>query len=271
MPTPSLLERLRAADWSRAPHLAGAPPVVASAALAGHTLCHLTAATAPEATVPALLPLLAVDERERARGMSPARRSEFVSLRALLRLALSALVRASPAALSIAIDPAGKPHLAAWPGAAGGGVERGLRGPWFSLSHASGTGLVALCESAPVGVDLEDAGRRTRIDPRAVAGRTFGPGDRARVLACPDAERPGVFLRLWVRREAAVKATGVGMARAFGAFDVGAAERHPVLVPSAADQPPQPVAILDLPSPRPDLLAAAALVVGGSAILGAPP
>lgn len=75
-------------------------------------------------------------------------------------------------------------------------------GPQISVSHAGDLVVLASCADRPVGVDVEPVG----ADP--------GPGVAELVLA-PSERRYGVgpdeLMRSWVRKEAVLKAVGVGL------------------------------------------------------------
>lgn len=80
----------------------------------------------------------------------------------------------------------------------GGGVL-----PHVSLSHARDTGisLIAVCFEAPLGVDVELAARRE--DVASAAGIALHPDEHP--------VSPDEVLRLWVRKEALLKAHGTGL------------------------------------------------------------
>ncbi|MBO0769684.1 MAG: 4'-phosphopantetheinyl transferase superfamily protein [Solirubrobacterales bacterium] len=89
-------------------------------------------------------------------------------------------------------EPSGKP------------VVEGLH---FNVSHSGELALVAVCEDAPVGVDLE-AARTVRRGER-IAQRLCSPRELEYLTAAPDFD--SAFLRLWVRKEAVAKADGGGI------------------------------------------------------------
>jgi len=70
---------------------------------------------------------------------------------------------------------------------------------------------VAVTRGRAIGVDLE------RLDPRvdlaAVADTVFAASERAFLAACAPEARASFFFRTWVRKEAFIKALGLGFAR----------------------------------------------------------
>jgi 4'-phosphopantetheinyl transferase len=115
-----------------------------------------------------------------------------VAARAGLRQVLAGYGASAPEALTFTTGAHGKPAL---PG-----------GPGFSLAHCEDLALCAVAPGREVGVDLE----RVRVVPEAEAiiGRWFGEGERQAWAAAGRSER--AFIRLWTRREAFLKALGVG-------------------------------------------------------------
>ncbi|MGH9151548.1 MAG: 4'-phosphopantetheinyl transferase family protein [Acidimicrobiales bacterium] len=130
--------------------------------------------------------------------------------------------------------PHGKPALL---DARGGDVE-------FSLSHSGDWAVVAATVGTPVGVDVE------RIEPSAVelAGVAEVLTDvERRVVAClPPAERPAAAVRYWVRKEAALKASGDGLAVPPGALTVSSPRASAAVLSSGPPWTPGPVRLHDL-------------------------
>ncbi len=79
----------------------------------------------------------------------------------------------------------------------------------FSLSHTGDKILAAFARFA-IGVDVEISTRKLSFE--AVARRYFDPLECAFLETCSKVERQGMFFRMWVRKEAAVKLTGEGLA-----------------------------------------------------------
>jgi 4'-phosphopantetheinyl transferase len=95
----------------------------------------------------------------------------------------------------------GKPALAAPP-------------PHFNLGRRDGVAAIALSRTHEVGVDVETL--RAIDDATELAALHFTP--RERESALDDA----AFLRVWTRKEACMKATGLGLSLAPSSFECGA-------------------------------------------------
>lgn len=125
----------------------------------------------------------------------PRAAAAYLRLRASLRRLLLRHGGIDIAGRSLAYGPHGKPSLPA------GGP------PWFNLSHSGGQACIALSTQAEIGVDIE---RHTPAMPPAfpAAGGVFTAHERAHMA------RNGAsgFYRIWTRKEAVLKALGLGFA-----------------------------------------------------------
>ena len=140
-------------------------------------------------------------ERERAARFRRARdRQTFIARRVFLREILSQYAGADPAAIEFVRGEFGKPRV----------NYAELR---FSASYSSGLALIAVSRTREIGVDVE------RIDPafdrEAVARHFFCGGEVGAALASAEE-----FFRLWTRKEAFLKALGVGFSLAPENFDL---------------------------------------------------
>ncbi|MEV7829009.1 4'-phosphopantetheinyl transferase superfamily protein [Streptomyces subrutilus] len=141
--------------------------------------------------------LLAPWERRRLAAIRvPARRDDVLAARLLLRLCVARFTGRTPAASAPAQfcpecgrSGHGRPYLP-------GNPEAGI-----SLSHADGL-VAAAAGPGPVGVDVEPATRRP--GPRGALARLLPEADLREAAAGPDPD--AALLRLWVRREALLKA-----------------------------------------------------------------
>ena len=119
----------------------------------------------------------------------PRARMETLAGEALARYALDRVFGCGP--VRFARTPAGKPFVPDRP-------------EWqFSVSH-SGEWVVCAVADEPVGVDVERIGAVRE----SVARRFFTQTERAEIAASPDHDE--AFTRVWVRREAMLKASGTG-------------------------------------------------------------
>ncbi len=147
--------------------------------------------------------------------------------RAGLREILAQYVKSEPAALEFQAGAHGKPAL----------DERGDCALYFNLSHAGQLALVAVTRCAPVGVDLEYM--RELSDREALVKRFFSAAEQAAFNRLPAAEHHPAFYRIWTRKEALIKANGIGLSAPLDAFDVDHTDvsgwRYPAI------RPPLPV------------------------------
>ena len=151
--------------------------------------------------------LLDDDERRRAaRFVRQGDAHRFTKAHAALRLLLARCLRAKPADVRYEPVP-GKPRLI------------GASGPLeFNLSHSGALALIAVARERPVGVDVELV--RELADLEAIAEGHFAPAEVQALRALPPEQRLTGFFRCWTGKEAVIKATGEGLARPLGSFDV---------------------------------------------------
>ena len=87
-----------------------------------------------------------------------------------------------------------------------------LRGSAFrvSLAHSGEVALVAIASGREVGVDVELL--RAGTESWSLSSHALTHGEQARLGALPASRRSGAFLSMWTRKEALLKAVGVGLA-----------------------------------------------------------
>jgi 4'-phosphopantetheinyl transferase len=150
-------------------------------------------------------------ERERAAKFHFERdRRRFIVARARLREELAARLGVSAKQIEFAYGDNGKPRLA----------NQALQ---FSVSHCDDVALFAFSPDAEVGVDIE-AIRPVR-EADAIAVQFFSPLEHAGYAALAPRDRLLGFFRVWTRKEAYVKALGVGFSMALERFDLSVAPR----------------------------------------------
>jgi 4'-phosphopantetheinyl transferase len=165
---------------------------------------------APAEVGAALWQLLSRDERERAEKFRYAEhRQQYIIARASLRRLLAERLRIAPRAVEFVETKHGKPRLAPVHGSAD--VE-------FNLSHSGILALYAFTSGRAVGVDVELI--RQVPDADDLAERFFSPTETASLRALPLDRRSLAFLACWTRKEAFIKALGLGLSCPLDAFDV---------------------------------------------------
>ena len=175
-------------------------------------------------------------------------RNRFLRAKYGLRRLLSAYAGMAPRELAIALDGHGKPHL-----------DPAL-GLGFNLSHSGDHGLVAIGRTARIGVDIEEMSAPRNM--RTLANRLF-TADEVQSLMPLDASSLAVaFLTCWTRKEAYLKALGVGLSVAPCTVHVGTAPRR-CRFPIAGGRPDEFVEVTSLA--QADGCVAALAVEGGAA------
>ena len=182
---------------------------------------------------------LSADERARAALIRlPERRTEFIAAHAALRAILASYQDMPPESLLFTTtcawcgDPEhGKPRLQD-----SGGLN-------FNLTRAGGLALVAVAHEAEVGVDAEPLDRA--VDWRTIARRALSQDERAQVEAADPTLRGSLAGRMWCRKEAVAKATGLGLALNLKTWTARPDGRSGWLAASL-DEMPQPVLVSDL-------------------------
>lgn len=160
------------------------------------------------------LHVLSPEERARAeRFRDPRLRDRFALSRARQRQLLAGYLGRPPAALEIARRPCptcgdlhGKPHVLA-----GGDLA-------FSFACRD-VALLAVAVGVEVGVDVEEARRRDVLVE--LQQEIASPEELAGLCGIACESTPDELLWLWVRKEAALKAVGVGLATPPNRISVG--------------------------------------------------
>ncbi len=176
---------------------------------------------------------LSEDERERAaRFVTPRLRARYRSAHLFTRARLAACTGQKPERLQYTINDWGKPELCPAPGQP--------TAPHFSLSHSQHLALLAISPQGPVGADIEILRDFDADEMRSMARTIMTPSEQvafAGLLARPD-QSPApatAFLTAWTRKEACVKALGLGLSYPVDQVDTG-------LQPVAMQVPMQAVA-----------------------------
>lgn len=167
----------------------------------------------PSRTPPALEAVLSDDERDRRdRFYFAPDRQAYTVCRGSLRHILGMALAQAPDTLRFTLGPYGKPHLA----------DQEVH---FNVSHSADIAVIAVSETTPIGVDIEQA--RRLDDLFALARRHFSPTEQEVLAGLPGSERVAAFFRCWARKEAFIKAIGLGLNFPLHGFDVSLAPGVP--------------------------------------------
>ena len=158
-----------------------------------------------------------LDEHETSRAdryIKPAHGANFRIAHGALRLILGGYAGEDPSAIEFSRGERDKPALT---------HHAELE---FNLSHSGDWALIGLMIGAQLGVDTEHA-RAARATP-ALAAYAFSPLEAKRLEDVERADRAAAFYRIWTRKEAFIKAIGLGLHFDLEAFDV---EHEPTTTP----------------------------------------
>lgn len=164
--------------------------------------------------------VLSLDERERAGRFSLALpRRRFVAARGILRAVLSRYVGTDPAVIILSYGDHGKPFLA---------EPCGAPGIQFNVSHAGDVALIAVTKGRGVGIDIEAIDSRAYQE--AIVRRFFSPHEQDALRSIPEAGRERTFIVFWTRKEACIKASGLGFSLPLSSFDVSSDAKEPRVI-----------------------------------------
>lgn len=164
-----------------------------------------------------LLRSLSEDELRRAyRFRFPRDQARFIAARGILREILGRYLRTPPERIRFGYNAYGKPELL------DEGEGAGLR---FNLSHAGRMALFAVASEREVGVDVETL--RDDVACAEVAARFFSRREVDALAALPSRSFVRAFYNCWTRKEAYVKARGMGLSLPLDCFDVSLAPDEP--------------------------------------------
>ena len=157
---------------------------------------------------------LSPEEQVRAqRFLKEIDRMRFVLGRAIVRSLCGAHLGIEPARIRLNYTPAGKPYLA-------DALPAGRQRFEFNLAHSGACILSEWTQAHALGVDVEALERDGSVwinDASAIAFSTDEPA--ALSAATPD-EVITTFYRIWVRKEAVLKAEGCGIGSSLRSFSV---------------------------------------------------
>jgi 4'-phosphopantetheinyl transferase len=172
------------------------------------------------AASPAPVSLLSPDERERAaRLLIEDKRVRFVAGRGALRRVLGQYLGLAPQALVFEYGMHGKPVLDHGESAAG--LD-------FNFSSSENLALLAVARTRAIGVDIEY--RRCNISVPSFARHILSESEVADLARIPTERHTRALLTAWTRKEAYLKALGVGLSRSMSGFTTGFGDEGEAIV-----------------------------------------
>ena len=167
--------------------------------------------------------LLSVEEAARAaRFIFPRDRARFIVAHAALREILGSCTGQDAKSLVIGVAEKGKPYLAEYPHI------------HFNLSHSGSFAMLAVALDREVGVDIECIKPQRSTD--SIAERFFAPAEVRDLLATPEDRRVAAFFACWSRKEAYIKARGLGLGIPLDSFQVSLGENAELLAAEDRDR-----------------------------------
>ena len=136
-------------------------------------------------------------------------RHRFVAARGILRAIVANYLEATPSALRFSYNEFGKPRLEGSPE---------IRNLSVNVSHSGGLALIAVALARDVGIDIETIDDSVRTDE--VAKSFFSANEIATLGRLPPSLRLLGFFNCWTRKEAYIKARGMGLSIPLDSFDV---------------------------------------------------
>jgi 4'-phosphopantetheinyl transferase len=182
----------------------------------------------PADVVTRLFDVLDEEEQRRARRFRFQQdRLHFVIAHAALRDILARYLQRPAPGLRFEQNDFGKPALT--------DADDWLQ---FNLSHSGDWALIAVATGMPVGVDVE----RMRADfgGEAIARRFFSPAEVTALMTLPPEQRADAFFLCWTRKEAFIKAVGMGVSFPLDGFAVSLHPHEPARVLWVKDDPAAP-------------------------------
>lgn len=165
--------------------------------------------TAPD-LLPRLFETLLPDERARAKRFVFERdQNRHIVAHAALRYLIGNYLRVASADVQIALKQLGKPYIQTV------NTSASLR---FNLSHSDDFAVMAFCLGEELGIDIEH--KRPEATSMDVAEHHFSKNELRDLEKLSEHDRVAGFFRCWTRKEAYLKARGVGLGVDLRSFDV---------------------------------------------------
>jgi 4'-phosphopantetheinyl transferase len=152
---------------------------------------------------------LSAEENDRAEKFKFHKdRKRFILTHGLLRVILRLYADVAPEELRFTANRYGKPEL----------VHPSGLNLKFNLSHSHEMALIGIARGRQIGVDIEYV--KEDFEWKEIGERFFSPREVEMINALPKDIQNRAFFTCWTRKEAYVKATGMGLSLPLKEFDV---------------------------------------------------
>ena len=171
----------------------------------------------PITAIPQYQAMLSTEEQTKAQRFRFDRdRHRWIVAHAALRILLSKYLRTDPLHIHFRVNAYGKPALAPL------SQDRSLQ---FNLSHSANLALFAFSPQRHLGVDVEYM--RTDIPHDQLAHYSFSAYEQAVLRQFSGEQKHQAFYNCWTRKEAYIKARGMGLSLPLDLFDVSLSPGEP--------------------------------------------
>jgi 4'-phosphopantetheinyl transferase len=162
---------------------------------------------------------LSDDEHHRAAKFYFSRdRNHYIAARGILRTLVGRYLSVEPSTLRFDYSQYGKPSLSTeWNGSS----------LFFNVSHSHELALMAFTRVGEIGVDVEYM--RPDIEYMQLARRFFSEYERSQLMLLPQTMLQSAFYCCWTRKEAYIKARGLGLQLPLELFDVSVHPEKPAV------------------------------------------
>lgn len=166
---------------------------------------------------------LSSDEKQRAsRFLRLVDKNRFIASHSVLRNILTRYLRCEPDQIHFSVNRYGKPSVR----------DHDLD---FSLSHSGELAMVAVSQTHKVGVDVEHF--RTGISSQVIARQFFSKAEFEDLEKLPLDQQEAAFFACWTRKEAYIKAHGLGLSLPLDSFDVSLLPGQPAVIRATRPDP----------------------------------
>jgi len=145
-------------------------------------------------------------------------RHVFAITRAILRLMFSQLLKIKPSEIKLKKNDYGKPYL-------DGSHNSNI---FFNVSHSKNYAIIGINLDSEIGVDIEFVNEKFITDE--IAKNYFSKYEIDKYFSLSEHKKVKSFFNLWTRKEAYIKAKGMGLSIPLNSFDISLDETSPIII-----------------------------------------